>query len=259
MLTQLYNTILYEPIFNLLVWFYNIIPGNDVGLAIIALTIVIKLVLFPFSKQGIKSQKALQELQPKLEQLKKKHKNDQQGLARATMELYKKEKISPFSSCLPLLIQLPFLIAVYHVFRKGLTNDQSLDILYSFVVNPGSLNPIAFGFLDLAKANWILALLAGAAQFWVSKMLVAKKQPNVPGAKDEGMTAVMNKQMTYFMPLITIFIGLSLPGGLTLYWFLTTLLTGVQQLVMFRKKKSSIVPSQITTTEEVKENKINEN
>ena len=237
MLIDLYNTILYEPIFNLLVWFYNIIPGQDVGLAIIAITIVIKLILYPLSLQSIKSQKSLQDLQPKMAELKKKYKDKPREMTKATMELYKKEKVSPFSSCLPLLIQMPFFIAVYQVFRKGLTNGQSLEILYSFVQNPGAINAVSFGFLDLSKPNVFLALLAGAAQFWVSKMLISKKQPQVPGSKDESMTAVMNKQMMYFMPLITVFIGLSFPGGLALYWFVTTLLTGLQQVVMFRKSK----------------------
>lgn len=237
MLGQLYHTIFYQPIFNLLIWFYNIIPGHDIGLAIIFVTIIIKIVLYPFSLQGIKAQKALQDLQPKTDDLKKQYKDDQPGLAKATMELYKKEKVSPFSSCLPLLIQLPFLIAVYSVFRNGLSNKQGFDILYSFVHNPGNISAIAFGFFDMSKANIILAVLAGAAQYWVSKMLVSKKQPQVPGAKDEDMTSIMNKQMTLFMPIITVFIGISLPAGLTLYWFITTVLTGLQQLYFFKKNK----------------------
>lgn len=240
MLGQLYHIIFYQPIFNLLIWFYNIVPGHDIGLAIIFVTIIIKIVLYPFSLQGIKAQKALQDLQPKTDDLKKQYKDDQPGLAKATMELYKKEKVSPFSSCLPLLIQFPFLIAVYSVFRNGLSNKQGFDILYPFVHNPGNISVIAFGFFDMAKANIILAVLAGAAQYWVSKMLVSKKQPQVPGAKDEDMTSIMNKQMTLFMPIITIFIGLSLPAGLTLYWFITTLLTGVQQLYFFKKKTTTM-------------------
>jgi YidC/Oxa1 family membrane protein insertase len=240
MLITLYNTIFYQPIFNLLVWFYNILPGHDIGLAIILITVVIKLILYPLSLKSIKSQKALQDLQPQLAALKEKHKDNQQDLAKATMELYKQQKISPFSSCLPLLIQFPFLIAVYQVFRQGLTNKQNLAILYSFVQNPGLINPVSFGVLDLSKPNWVLAVLAGLSQYWVSKMLITKKQPNVPTAKDEGMTAIMNKQMVYFMPAITVFIGLSLPGGLTLYWFITTVLTGVQQIYMFRHKEKNI-------------------
>jgi YidC/Oxa1 family membrane protein insertase len=82
-----------------------------------------------------------------------------------------------------------------------------------------------------------LAILAGLAQFWQAKMMMTK-QPTVKteGSKDESMTAIMNKQMLYFMPAITIFIGISLPGGLTLYWFVITVLTALQQLVVFKKK-----------------------
>lgn len=240
MIGQIYHAIFYQPIFNALVWFYNIIPGHDVGVAIILITIILKLILYPFSVQGIHAQKRMQELQPKLDALKEKFKGDQQGLAKATMELYKQEKISPFSSCLPLLIQFPFLIAVYSVFRNGLTKPESMNALYSFIQNPGGLlNPISFGILDLSKPNIFLAILAGGAQYWVSKMLVAKKQPSVPGAKDESMAAIMNKQMTIFMPLMTIFIGISLPAGLTLYWLVTTVLTGVQQLYTFRHSSAS--------------------
>jgi YidC/Oxa1 family membrane protein insertase len=237
MIEQIYHIIFYQPIFNALVWFYNIIPGHDVGIAIILVTIILKLVLYPFSAQSIHAQKRMQELQPKLDGLKTKFKDDKQGLAKATMELYKTEKISPFSSCLPLLIQFPFLIAVYSVFRNGLAGGEKMNALYSFVHNPGNLNPISFGLLDMSKSNIILAVLAGVAQWWVSKMLIVKKQPTVPGAKDESMTAIMNKQMTIFMPLMTVFIGISLPSGLALYWLVTTILTGVQQLYTFRKTK----------------------
>ena len=231
----LFQTLLYQPIFNALVALYNIIP--DVGVGILIITVVIKLALYPLTNSSLKSQKKLTDIQPKLQELKVKYKDDKQALATATMNLYKQEKISPFSSCLPLLIQLPFLIAVYQVFRKGLANGQSLEILYKFVNNPGNLNPISLGLFDLSKPNIFLAVLAGIAQFWVSKMLISKKQPNVPGAKDEAMTSIMNKQMLYFMPVITVVIGLSLPSGLTLYWFVTTLLTGLQQIYFFKKKE----------------------
>jgi len=221
-----------------LIWFYNIVPFHDIGLAIILITIIIKILLYPFSLKSIKAQKVLQELQPKINELRVKYKDNQGEMTKATMALYKNEKISPFSSCLPLLIQLPFFIAVYSVFRKGLTNGQSLDILYSFVKNPGPINPFFLGLVNLSQPNLILAILAGVSQYWVSRMLVTKKQPKIEGAKDEDLAATMNKQMLYFMPLITIFIGLSLPAGLTLYWFITTVLTGLQQVYMFRKIKN---------------------
>lgn len=234
---QLFHIILYQPILNFLVLIYNFIPGHDIGVAIIVMTIIIKLVLYPFSLKSIKSQKALQDIQPKIEALKVKYKNQKDKLAQEMMVLYKNEKVSPFSSCLPLLIQLPFLIAVYQVFRVGLSSG-SLDALYPFIFNPGNLNPITLGFFDLSKPQIVLALLAGLAQFWQVKMLSTKK-PEIKStaSKDESMMVIMNKQMMFMMPIMTVFIGASLPGGLALYWFTTTLLTALMQLVAFKKKK----------------------
>lgn len=230
----LFQEVFYRPILNLLVFLYNTVPGHDLGLAIILLTIIIKLILHPFSVQSLKSQKALQELQPKINALKEQYKDDKQGLAKATMDLYKENKVNPFSSCLPLLIQLPFLIAVYQVFRDGLANH--LGSVYAFVYKPETINAFSFGFLDLSKPNIVLAVLAGAAQFWQAKTMMAKNDKNATPAKEGDISAMMSKQMLYMMPALTIFIGISLPGGLTLYWFVLTLLTAIQQWWMFKKK-----------------------
>jgi len=232
-MANLFTTIFYQPILNLLVFLYNTVSFQDLGVAIILLTVIIKLVFWPLGRQAIKSQKSLQDLQPKIEELKKQYK-DKTELSRATMELYKNNKVNPFSSCLPLLIQLPFLFAVYRVFIDGLKND--LSLVYPFVYKPESMNLLAFGFFDLSKRSIVLAVLAGLAQFWQAKMMITKKPAvQTTGSKDESMTAIMNKQMLYFMPAITIFIGISLPGGLTLYWFVITALTALQQLLTFKK------------------------
>ncbi|MCU0679731.1 MAG: YidC/Oxa1 family membrane protein insertase [Planctomycetes bacterium] len=237
----LFQVIFYQPILNVLILLYNFIPGHDLGIAIILLTIIIKLVLWPLSNQAIKSQKYLQDLQPKINELKAKYVNDKQEMSKALMLLYKEHKINPFSSCLPILIQLPFLIAVYQVFQDGMNNK--LGLVYSFITRPESINTISFawfnGFaLNLAEKNIYLAILAGAAQFVQAKMMSTKRSTiKTEGAKDEDMAAIMNKQMLYFMPALTVFIGMSLPAGLTLYWFISTLLAALQQLVVFRKIK----------------------
>ncbi len=239
-----YNTVFYQPLFNCLVWLYNSIPGHDVGLAIVVLTVIIRVILFPLYYKSIKSQKALQDIQPKVDALRKEFKADQEKLGRELMILYKNEKVNPFSSCLPLLIQLPFLIALYQVFIHGLKSE-SMEMLYPFVHNPGIINPISLGFVNLSEPAVILAILAGAAQFWQSRMLLAKKPPlikgkEIEGSADEKMTAIMNKNMMYIFPVMTVFIGWSLPAGLTLYWFLTTLLMALQQLWMFHRKQEKV-------------------
>lgn len=235
-MSEIFNLIFYQPVLNLLVFLYNIMPGQDIGLAIIIMTAAIKLILLPLSKQSIKSQKALQELQPKINEIKKQYANNKEEQGRAMMQLYKQEKVNPFSSCLPLLIQLPFLWAVFMVFRDGL-NGQSLNLVYSFIERPESINPVSLGIINLAKPNVILAILAGIAQFWQAKMLAVKRpEIKAEAAKDEDMMAIMNKQMLYIMPALTVFIGLSFPGGLALYWLVTTVLTALQQLYLFKQK-----------------------
>ncbi|MCF7820316.1 MAG: YidC/Oxa1 family membrane protein insertase [Candidatus Pacebacteria bacterium] len=228
----LFHIIFYQPILNLVVWLYDIIPGNSLALAIIALTVIIKLILWPLSKKSIKAQKSLQDLQPKINDLKAKYKDNKEQMGKALISLYKENNVSPFSSCLPLIIQLPFLWAVFKVFRDGIANN--LDQVYSFIRVPETINSFWLG-ADLSTPNTYLAILAGLAQFFQARMLMAKK-PKIKnkGAKDENMAAIMSQQMTYFMPVITVFIGLTLPGGLTLYWFILTLLTILQQVLLFR-------------------------
>ncbi len=235
----MFQTFFYQPILNLVVFLYDVIPGHDLGIAIIVLTIIIKLALLPLSKKSIKAQKALQDLQPKMEEIKQKYKDNKEEMSRAIMNLYKENKVNPFGSCLPLLIQLPFLWAVFKVFRNGFENG-ALDLVYSFVPRPEVINTISLGVVDLSKPNVVLAVLAGVAQFWQVRMMSTKKPPvKSEGAQDENMMAIMNKQMMFMMPALTIFIGLTLPGGLTLYWFITTVLTAVQQIFIFKHKDNN--------------------
>jgi len=231
---EIFHTLLYEPIFNLFIGLYNIIP--DIGIVIIILTLVVKLALYPQQKKAIEAQKSLTDLQPKMQHVKEKYKDDQQKVAQETMKLYKEHKVNPLGSCLPMVIQLPVLLALYWVLSDGLTGS-GFESLYSFVSKPEAINSMFLGFLDLKNPQISLAILAAGAQYFQAKMLTQKKPPKQAGegGKDEDMAAMMNKNMTYMMPAITLFIGFSLPGGLLLYWFVSTLFTLIQQKIMFKK------------------------
>lgn len=239
MFNYLYQTIAYQPILNILVFLYN--NTADLGIAIILLTVIIKLALWPLSRKAIQSQKELQEIQPKLEELKKKYADNKTELGKATMDLYKEYKINPFSSCLPMLIQLPFLFAVFRVLRVGMNED--LSLVYSFLAKPENFQAISLGFIDLSKPNIYLAILAGLVQFIQAKMMLAKKAKAPANQeqvnREENMTEIMNKQMVYIFPIMTVVFGISLPGGLTLYWFMFTLFTVVQQYLVLKKEKSA--------------------
>lgn len=233
-----FTTIFYQPVLNLLILLYNISPFNDFGVAVVLLTITIKLIFWPLGSKAIKSQKSLQDLQPKINEIQTKYKDDKAAASQKIMELYKENNVNPFSSCFPLLIQLPFLFAVFKIFRTGVENN--LDLVYPFISRPEVINTMSLGVVDLSSPNVYLAVLAGLAQFWQARMVTTKKPAvQTPGSKDENMMAIMNKQMLFIMPAVTVFIGLSLPGGLTLYWFVVTLITVIQQLVVFKGKSKN--------------------
>ncbi|MFH1713549.1 MAG: YidC/Oxa1 family membrane protein insertase, partial [Candidatus Jacksonbacteria bacterium] len=244
---NLFNTFLYVPILNLLILIYNILPLKDMGIAIILLTVILKLVLWPLSKQQIEAQKKMKELQPKIAEINKKYKGDAQKRGSETMRLYKENKANPASSCLPILVQLPILWAVFKVFQNGF-KPEALDKLYGFIGKPEIIDKFFLNihYFDLSQPNILLTVITAAVQFWQTKMLsTAKPAVDSPGAKDEGMQAVLNKQMIYLMPAITLFIGLKLPSGLMLYWLVSTLLMGVQQWWQFRE--NSNLKTQIST------------
>lgn len=230
-MTQIFTEVLYRPIFNLLVLIYNLVPGQDFGLAIIILTVLMRLALMPLSVKALRSQKMLTGLQPKLKEVQVRFKNDKAAQAQATMALYKENKINPVAGCLPLLIQLPILLALYQAFLNGF-KPESLNILYGFITNPGVIEHISLKFFDLAKASPLLVISAGILQFIQSKLSLSKQAPKAQQGAIAGSIdpAAMSRQMLYFFPIMIIIIGWKLPAGLVLYWSVTTLFSIFEQL-----------------------------
>ncbi|OGE82453.1 MAG: hypothetical protein A3B10_00040 [Candidatus Doudnabacteria bacterium RIFCSPLOWO2_01_FULL_44_21] len=224
---QVFNQILVYPLLNLLVFFYNFIP--DIGAVIILLTLIVRLLLLPSFHKSLKHQRAMTALQPKMAEIKEKYKDDKERQAKAMMELYSTHKVNPLSSCLPLLIQLPILIALYQVFIQSL-NGNELHGIYSFITAPEKINPVFLGFLDLAKKNIIMAVVAGALQYWQSKIMLPKNQT------EDATTKMVKYQTLYFLPALTVFFGSTFPAGLTLYWIITTLFGVGQQYYLLRKE-----------------------
>lgn len=245
MLAAFYDTVFYRPIFNLLIGLVDVMPRHDIGLAIIVLTILVKGAMWPLQSSALRSQKALSELQPKVAALKEKFpgKENEEALAKEMMALYSREKVNPAASCLPLFIQLPVFIALYHSLSAGLKSG-GFEKLYAFVPNPGTISPNLLGFLDLAVPSIALAIVAGVTQYFQAKMMVTRQQPKAPGAGDEQMLAMMNKQMVYMMPAMTAILGFKLPGGLSLYWTAMNLFSVGQQHFFFRR--AAAVASEIS-------------
>lgn len=246
-----FNEIIYKPLYNLLIFIYNVVPFHDFGIAIILVTLIIKFLLIPLSKKQIESQKKMQELQPKIKEIQAKHKGDKEKQSKALMEFYKTNKANPLSGCLPMIVQLVFLIAIYRVLfnisNAGLNVDTSS--LYPFIHNPGQINRFFIGLIDLASvaklsnltpggiAQLLLVVLAAGSQFIQSKMLMAKtKNVATDKAKSaEDFSQIMSKQMLFLGPFLTLLIGLRFPSGLALYWLVSTVFMIVQQYYINKK------------------------
>src|SRR3989344_8400982 len=154
MLGNIWNTVLYEPLLNALAFLVSIIPGGDVGIAVIALTILVKILLFPLSQKSIESQAEMNLLAPELNKIKAAG-GSKEEQAKQTFELYKKHKVNPFSGCLLVLIQIPIIIALYYVFFKGI--DLQNGVLYSFIPRPEHLNTLFLGAIDISGKSLFLA------------------------------------------------------------------------------------------------------
>ncbi len=236
--SSVFNTILYQPLLNILVLFYQYIPGKDFGVAVILLTVLIKLLLYPLGSQALRAQKNLATLQPKIKEIEEKYKNEKEKQVQATLELYKKEKINPFSGCLPVLIQLPILIALYQLFWRGFKTEEITSNLYGFLLHPGVINTSFLGLFDLAQPNVYLAVIAGILQFIQSKTMPASPK-TATGAKNQ-FGDMMQKQMLYFLPFFTVLILWNLPSALGLYWVTTIVFSIIQQYLIFRKKEKTV-------------------
>jgi len=244
----IFHELIYQPIYNVLIFLYNIIPGGDFGIAIIIATILLKAVLIPLSKKQIQSQKRMQEVQPKLKLIQEKYKDDKERQTKEVMKFYKENKVNPFSGCLPVIVQLIFLIAIYRVIINisdaGLVSNAG--DLYSFIKDPGEINKTFLGIVNLLKPSIPLAILAALAQFWQTKMMMAKnkKEKALLSIKDvdkkpsePDFSEIMTKQMMILGPILTLFIGIKFAAGLAIYWLVSTLFSVFQQIYIFKKDK----------------------
>ena len=240
MLSNLWNFLLYKPLLNALAFLVSIVPGGDVGIAVIILTIIVKIILFPLSQKSIESQAAMNVLAPELNKIKSSGVSKEEQ-ARRTFELYKQHKTNPFSGCLLVLIQIPIIFALYYVFLKGI--DFQGGLLYSFVHVPEKINMLFLGVLDISQKSFVLAILAGVSQYLQAHFM--PKPPSPPPTTSstpsfgESFSKSMNMQMKYIFPFFFFFISYTISGAIALYWITNNIFTVGQQIYVSRKKKET--------------------
>ncbi|MBU1015192.1 YidC/Oxa1 family membrane protein insertase [Patescibacteria group bacterium] len=233
----IFRIVLYQPLLNALVFLYAVVPGNDFGVAVILLTVLLRLAMYPLSGKAIRAQQKMAELQPRIKELQERFKNDKEKQAKEMLQLYKAEKINPFSSMAPLLLQLPVLLALFQVFRIGFGPEQ-LALLYVVPASLGaSIDTTFLGLLDLQEKSFLLAGLVGVSQFLQAKTMAVPKSTKGKGGPD--FSQALQKQMLYVFPFFLAFIALQFSAVLSVYLLTSNMFTVGQQLYMKKKKQGN--------------------
>lgn len=259
----MFTTLIVQPIFNLLVLIYALLPGHNFGLAIILFTVVIRLLLWPLVKKQLHHAKAMRELQPEIRRIKKEAKGDRQKESRLVMELYKEREINPFASIGLLIVQLPILIALYSGLTKLINDPQTIiTFSYPFIQNLPSIQELAsdislfdatlFGWVDLARAAvgggnglylpaLVIVTASAVTQYYQSKQLTASDKDSKglrqilrdagsgKQADQSEVNAAVGRSTRFFIPVLVFVFTVSLPSALSLYWLTSGLVALWQQ------------------------------
>lgn len=235
MFSYIWHTIFFDPIYNTLIFFVDTVRGGDVGLAIIATVIVVKMVLLPLSIKAAKTQKIMREIEPKLKEIKETHKDNREEQARAMMAIYKEANLNPFASIVLVFLQIPIVFALYFSVYSGggiSLPDINTTLLYSFIPEPTTVSMNFLGFFDITKRSLLLAVGAGITQFIFTRMtlpvLPAKDPEAAPDFKDDFMRN-MHLQMKYVMPVLIAFIAYTISATIALYFVVSNLVAIAQE------------------------------
>ncbi len=269
----MFTTLIVQPIFNLLVFIYAIIPGHNFGLAIILFTVLVRLLMWPLVKKQLHHTKVIRKLQPEIKKIKKATKGDRQKESLLIMELYKERGINPFASLGPLLIQLPIFIGLYSGLRKIVDNPQQIiDFSYPAVQNLGWMQQLAhdihqfdetlFSIVDLTRSAlgseglyipaMIIVLASVVVQYYQAKQLI----PNDPDARtlrqilreaSEGkqadqseMNAAIGRSTKFLLPAMVFLFTVSIASALSLYWLVAGLVAYIQQAIVLNKDEEEM-------------------
>ncbi len=241
MWSYIWHTFFFDPVYNSLVFFIDILPGGDVGLAIVCTVIFIKIVMLPLSIKVTKMQAVMRELDPKIKAIKKKI-TDKQEQARATMELYKEVNINPLSSVFLMFVQFPIIISLYLAVSNGAGfpfPDINISLLYEFIPKPETVSMMMFGVFDITLKSLPLAILAGVTQFLHIRLSMPKMEPKKayeePSLKED-FARSMQMQMRYVMPIIIAVVAYTLSAAIALYFTVSNIMAIAQEFVIKRHR-----------------------
>lgn len=242
MISSLFHVGLYTPIYNLLILLVDYVPNGDIGIAVILVTLAVKLITSPLSISAAKTQRRMRIIEPQLKALREKYKTDKEKQAREMMAMYKNNGIRPFSSLLAILIQLPVIIALYLVFIKEKLMTVNMALVYSFVPLPTQISTLFLGIFPTTGHSIILAIFAAGLQFAQAYVTipVPEKSKNPTGFSGEEFARAIALQSRYILPLlIGVFAYTS--GAIALY-FMTSSIVGIIQEYYVRRQFPMVPP-----------------
>lgn len=234
MIGHLFTVYLHNPIYNLLVYLVGVMPGGDVGLAVIAVTLIVRIIIMPLSFSAVRTQRAMKVIEPELNAVKEKYKDDKEKQAKETFALYKKYRVSPFASFATLLIQLPVLLALYWVFRGQALTVIDTSVLYSFVSAPAHLAPMLLGVFPMVGKSITLAVIAGITQFLQAYFAMPAPPKTAKGGMQEDFGRAMALQARFVLPVVIALIAYEMSGAIALYFIVSNLVTLFQEFLVRR-------------------------
>jgi len=239
MFSSFFHAVLYKPLYNAFIGLIGAFPWIDAGIVVILFTIIIKLILFPLSQKSVRSQIEMKKIQPEIDEIKVKYKDNKQEQALKTMNLYKERGINPFSGIFLALIQLPILIALYMVFYKEGLSTVNSDLLYSFIHVPDQINTFFLGLFDITQKSTIVAFIVAVGQYYQIKFTMPAIKKEEGGKKDVSFQGELAKsmsiQMKYVMPVFMFFIAKSFASLISLYLITSSVFAIGQELYMRKK------------------------
>lgn len=242
MFNYIWHTFFFDPVYNALVFFIDVIPGGDVGLAIIATVILVKFILFPVSIKAVQTQKVMKEIQPKIKELKDKYKDDKEKQAKEMMAIYKEHNLNPFSSIFIILLQIPIIIALYYAVYSGggvALPEINTSLLYSFVSAPMEVTMNFIGLVDITGRSILLALAAGLTQYIHVNFVMPKPTPPKKDEKPDFQTELMNNmqtQMKFVMPILITGVAYFISAAIALYFVVSNLFSIFQEIYVRRHR-----------------------
>lgn len=232
----MFTTFLVQPIYNLFVFLIGHMPQGDAAFAIIAMTLIMRAVLYPVFTASIRTQMGMQAMQPDLDAAEAKYKNDKEALTRERLALLRKHKVNPFAGFGALIIQLVVLIALYFaLFREGFPAIDG-SLLYSFVQLPAQVSTTFFGLVDImAPHHIVLAFLVGATQY-IAILLTLRRTPSPTNPDKEAAHKMQSALMLYFMPALMAIVSYTFPAAVGVYFITGNLVSIFQEWVLKRQK-----------------------